>query len=139
MIPIHITVDNADEEDSFILPICFTLPPLEDILNAPAAQGLPYTFHVVMGSPGGGLALMFFVLGVGLFCSISVTTTASRCTWAFARDRAIPLSKLWSRLDLGQVPVFALILTTVVQMLLGLINLGSSSAFTAFASVGVMV
>lgn len=32
----------------------------------------------------------------------------------------------------------ALLLTTVVQMLLGLINLGSSSAFVAFVSVGVI-
>jgi hypothetical protein len=35
------------------------------------------------------------------------------------------------------VPVNALGLVTVIQMLLGLINLGSTSAFTAFASVGV--
>jgi len=35
------------------------------------------------------------------------------------------------------VPVNSLALVTVVQMLLGLINLGSSSAFTAFVSVGV--
>lgn len=69
----------------YILPICFTLPPLEDVLNAPAAQGLPYIFNHVMGSPGGGLGLMFTVLGVAAFCSISITTTASRCTWAFAR------------------------------------------------------
>ena len=53
-------------------------------------------------------------------------------------DNAIPLPALWSRLDFGDTPVMALVLTTVVQMLLGLINLGSSSAFTAFASVGVI-
>lgn len=35
------------------------------------------------------------------------------------------------------VPVNSLALITVVQMLLGLINLGSTSAFTAFVSVGV--
>lgn len=69
----------------FIIPICVTLPPLEDVLNAPAAQGLPYIFSNVMGSPGGGLGLMFWVLGVAAFCSVSITTTASRCTWAFAR------------------------------------------------------
>lgn len=39
----------------FILPICFTLPELSDILEAPVAQALPYIFNVVMGSPGGGL------------------------------------------------------------------------------------
>lgn len=35
-------------------------------------------------------------------------------------------------------PIWALVLTTVVQLLLGLINLGSSSAFLAFVSVGVI-
>ena len=123
----------------FVLPICFTLPPLEDLLNAPAGQVLPYIFHVVMGSPGGGLGLIFLVLVITLFCSISITVAASRTTWAFARDDAIPLAKLWARVDerLG-VPVWSLILLTIIQMLLGLINLGSSSAFTAFVSVGVI-
>lgn len=114
------------------------MPPLEDVLNAPAAQALPFIFHTVMGSPGGGLALMFFLLGVAVFCAISITTAASRTTWAFARDQAIPFSGVWSKLVGDQVPVMALALLTVVQMLLGLINLGSTSAFTAFASCGVI-
>jgi len=91
-----------------------------------------------MGSPGGGLGLTFLVLVITLFCSISITVAASRCTWAFARDDAIPGAKLFARVNKTlQVPVWAIILVTVVQMLLGLINLGSSSAFVAFVSVGV--
>lgn len=123
----------------FVLPICFTLPPLADILDAPNAQALPYIFHTVMGSPGGGLGLTFLVLAITLFCSISITNAASRCTWAFSRDDAIPLARIWARVDdrFG-VPVYALALITAVQMLLGLINLGSTSAFTAFVSVGVI-
>ncbi|OCT44877.1 putative amino acid permease [Cladophialophora carrionii] len=123
----------------FILPICFTLPPLEDVIAAPYGQALPYIFRTVMGTPGGGLGLMFLVLTITMFCSISITVAASRCTWAFARDDAMPLANVWSRVDgrLG-VPLYALILTTVVQMLLGLIYLGSSSAFLAFVSVGVI-
>ena len=122
----------------FIIPVCATLPPLADVITAPGAQALPYIFGVVMGSPGGGLALMFLVLVITLFCSISITVAASRCTWALARDDAIPGAKLWAKVDerLG-VPVWALVLVTIVQMLLALINLGSTSAFTAFVSVGV--
>lgn len=122
----------------FILPICFTLPPLEDIIASPSGQALPFIFHAVMGSPGGGLGLIFLVLMITMFCSISITVAASRCTWAFARDDAIPLARLWARVDhnLG-VPFWSLVLVTIVQMLLGLINLGSSSAFLAFVSVGV--
>lgn len=123
----------------FIIPICATMPALADVIASPAAQALPYIFHVVMGTPGGGLGLMFLVLGVTMFCSISITVAASRCTWAFARDDAIPGAKIFAVVNkkLG-VPVNALILTTVVQLLLGLIDLGSSSAFTAFVSVGVI-
>lgn len=123
----------------FIIPICVTMPPLADVIGAPVSQALPYIFHTVMGSPGGGLGLTFLVLGVTMFCSISITVAASRCTWAFARDDAIPGARLFAVVNdkLG-VPVWALALTTVVQMLLGLINLGSSSAFTAFVSVGVI-
>lgn len=123
----------------FILPVCFTLPALKDLLNAPSGQAIPYIFHVVTGSPGGGLGLTFLVLGVTLFCSLSITNAASRCTWAFARDNAIPGSRLFSKVDakLG-VPLWALALLTVVQILLGLIDLGSTSAFQAFISVGVM-
>ncbi|EXJ94240.1 hypothetical protein A1O1_02633 [Capronia coronata CBS 617.96] len=123
----------------FVLPICFTLPPLEDIVLAPYGQALPYIFYRVMGTPGGGLGLMFLILMITLFCSISITTAASRCTWAFARDDAIPLARLWSKVHHGLgVPVYALLLVTVVQLLLGLIYLGSTSAFTAFVSVGVI-
>ncbi|KAB8303742.1 hypothetical protein EYC80_005125 [Monilinia laxa] len=123
----------------FIIPICVTMPPLADVVGAPDAQAIPYIFHMVMGSPGGGLALTFLVIGITMFCSISITVAASRCTWAFSRDQAIPGSRIFSIVNKSlNLPVNALILITLVQMLLGLINLGSSSAFTAFVSVGVM-
>ncbi|EMC98793.1 hypothetical protein BAUCODRAFT_380472 [Baudoinia panamericana UAMH 10762] len=100
----------------FIIPICATLPPLADVIGAPAGQALPYIFNVVMGTPGGGLGLMFLVLVITLFCSISITVAASRCTWAFARDDAIPGAKMFAKVDsrLG-VPLWSLVLVTVVQ------------------------
>ena len=116
------------------------MPPLEEILNeAPIAQALPYIFGKVMGSPAGGLGLTVLTLIVTFFCSISITVAASRCTWAFARDKAIPLSRVFSKVDKRfDTPIWALALMTAVEMLLGLINLGSSSAFVAFISVGVI-
>lgn len=115
------------------------MPDLADILEAPVGQALPFIFGKVMGSPSGGAGLTALVLIITFFCSVSITCAASRCTWAFARDKAIPLASLWSKLDERHgTPIWALALTTVVQMLLGLINLGSSSAFLAFVSVGVI-
>ncbi|KAI4697965.1 uncharacterized protein J4E84_001099 [Alternaria hordeiaustralica] len=121
----------------FVLPLCFTLPPLEDILNAPYGQALPYIIYSIMGSKTGALILMIMILFVTLFCAIAITTAASHCTWAFSRDNALPLAGLWTR-TIADRPIYSLTLVTVIEMLLSLINLGSSSAFTAFASVGVI-
>lgn len=121
----------------FVLPICFTLPPLEDVLQAPYGQALPFIITKVMDSQPGALVVMLMVLIVVLFCSLSVTTAASRCTWEFARDNGVPLGSLWSS-TVADRPLPALILVTVIEMLLGIINLGSTSAFTAFISVGVI-
>lgn len=121
------------------------MPPLADVLEAPVGQALPYIFARAMGGAAGGAGLTALVLVITFFCSVSITAAASRCTWAFARDGAVPLAGVWARLDgpggpdgSGGTPVRALALTTAVQMLLGLINLGSPSAFLAFVSVGVV-
>ncbi|KAJ5086351.1 hypothetical protein NUU61_007658 [Penicillium alfredii] len=123
----------------FIIPLCVTLPAQADIINAPSGQALPYILHWVMGSAGDGLGLMFLVRVITLFCSISITVAALRSTWAVARDGALPLARFWTRVHLRLgLSVWSLALLTLIQMLLGLINLGSSSAFTAFVSVGVI-
>lgn len=122
----------------FVLPLCFTLPPAAELLAAtPYGQALPAVLARVLGSAGAATAVMALVLGVALFCSVSITTAASRCTWAFARDAGIPLRGVWASTTAGR-PLAALGLVTAVEMLLGLVYLGSTSAFTAFVSVGVM-
>lgn len=122
----------------FVLPICFTLPPVGDIIaETMYNQPLPIILLAITGTKAETIFLMVLVLFVTLFCAVSITTTASRCTWAFSRDNALPFSAWWSQTAFGQ-PLAALGLVTVVEMLLGIIYIGSSSAFTAFASVGVI-
>lgn len=74
-----------------------------------------------------------------MFCAISICCAASRATWAFARDKAIPGHHIFSKVNtrLGDVPVNAFLLSTTIQVLLGLIYLGSASAFNAFVGVAV--
>ena len=77
----------------------------------------------------------------GIFCAISICCAASRATWSFARDKAIPYSAFFSKVNHGfleGVPLSAYLLSTTVQVLLGLIFLGSSTAFNAFVGVAVM-
>lgn len=80
------------------------------------------------------------IFGIGIFCAISICCAASRATWSFARDKAIPLHTVWARVNhpLGDVPVNANALTLGVQLALGLIFLGSTAAFNAFVGVAVI-
>jgi hypothetical protein len=123
----------------FLIPLVFVMPDQETLFNLASGQPLPYIIHKAVGHSGGAFALLIPLLVLGLFCGTGCTTAASRCTWAFARDGAIPGAKWWkvvnTKLD---VPLNAMMLSMVVQLLLGLIYFGSSAAFNAFSGIGVI-
>lgn len=79
------------------------------------------------------------ILGILFFAGTGALTAASRCTYAFARDGAIPGSRVWSRVDKRfDIPFWALVLSTVVDCLLGLIYFGSTAAFNSFTGVATI-
>ncbi|KAJ3568098.1 hypothetical protein NP233_g5935 [Leucocoprinus birnbaumii] len=120
----------------FLLPVVFTLP---DIV--PSGQPIGVLFTAVMGSRGGGFGMWFILFMIGIFCAISICCAASRATWSFARDKAIPYYIFFGKVNHGfleGVPLNAYLLSTMVQVLLGLIFLGSSTAFNAFVGVAVI-
>lgn len=120
----------------FLVPIVFVMP---EIATLDTVQPVPQIFLEAVGTPGGAIGLLIPLMVLAIMCGIACTTAASRCTWAFARDGAIPGSKWWvvvnKKLD---VPLNAMMLSMVVQILLGLINFGSAAAFAAFSGVGVI-
>ena len=75
-----------------------------------------------------------------VFCCISICCAASHATWSSARDRALPFSSTFSGLNkyLGGVPFNAYLLSTVIQLLVGLLSLGSTAALNAFVGVAVL-
>lgn len=123
----------------FLIPICFVLPDLAMLAELENAQPVPTIIKSAIGSSGGAIALLMPLMVLAILCGIGCTTAASRCTWAFARDGAIPGAKWWRtvhpKLDL---PLNAMMLSMVVQILLGLIYFGSDAAFNAFSGVGVI-
>ncbi|KAK7533602.1 polyamine transporter TPO5 [Phyllosticta citricarpa] len=123
----------------YLIPILFVLPDVTTLLNVANGQPIGLIFKTVTGSAGGGFGLLFILLGILFFSGVGALTAASRCTYAFARDGAIPGSRLWSRVNnrFG-VPLWGLILSTLVDCLLGLIYFGSSAAFNSFTGVATI-
>jgi amino acid transporter len=124
----------------FLVPLCFVLPEdLTELIALISGQPVPSIIASAVGSKGGAFALLIPLLVLAIFCGIGCTTAASRCTWAFARDGAIPGSKWWKQVNHKlDVPVNAMMLSMAVQIILGVIYFGSTAAFNAFSGVGVI-
>lgn len=121
----------------FIVPLMFVLPDIATVIAY--GQPLPAILSSAIGNQGGAFALTLPIIILGIFCGTSCTTAASRCTWAFSRDGAIPGSKWWrvvnKKLD---VPLNAMMLSMVIQIALGCIYFGSVAAFNAFSGSAVI-
>lgn len=121
----------------YLVPLLFVLPDVSALLASSQPIGL--LFKMVTGSKSGGMGLLFLILGILFFAGVGALTAASRCTWAFARDGAIPGYKLWAKVNTKlDVPLWALILSTAVDCLLGCIYFGSSAAFNSFTGVATI-
>ena len=123
----------------FLVPLVFVLPDIATLSALASGQPVPSIIASAVGSPGGAFGLLVPLLVLAFFCGIGCTTAASRCTWAFSRDGAIPGSKWWKVVDKRlDVPLNSMMLSMVVQIILGLVYFGSTAAFNAFSGVGVI-
>ena len=94
-----------------------------------------------------GLTAQKIVVGIScigqLFCGMACVTSASRMTYAFSRDRAIPGWRIWTRLNHKQTPVGAVLFVVVAALLITLpalwnVEAGIPVAFFAVVSITVI-
>ena len=81
------------------------------------------------------------MIGTVLFQSIGSLTTASRSTYALARDGGLPFAHLWTEVNSIEeytIPRNALFLSMLVCAILSLLSLISRSAFNAFMGAAVV-
>lgn len=92
-------------------------------------------------SSRGAASVFLIILALcSCFAITGALQTASRLTWCFARDEAVVGSKFLSRVHpRWGVPVWALLANSAVVFILGCIYLGSSSAFNALVSTGLIL
>ena len=122
----------------FLMVLLFVAGNIDQIINSDAGPIGAIFLHAT-GSREGAVCLQIFPLACLMFAGISIMTTSSRMAWAFARDGGLPFSKYFARVHKGlDVPLNSVWLTTGVVVIIGLIFLGSSSAFNAIVSASVV-
>jgi amino acid transporter len=111
--------------------------------------GVQLIFDQALSPKVAGLVLGIATIGQ-LFCTTACLTSASRMTFAFSRDGAVPGAKYWSRLNSRRTPVNAVIAVAVAGLVLTIpalfpVNIGTADApvysvfaFFAVISIGVL-
>uniref|UniRef100_J3L7S0 Amino acid permease n=1 Tax=Oryza brachyantha TaxID=4533 RepID=J3L7S0_ORYBR len=99
------------------------------------AQALYTSFHQRYGTGVGALACLG-VIAVAIFlCGSASVTSNSRMGYAFSRDGAMPLSRVWHRVNRHEVPLNVVWLSVAMAFVMALTSLGSQVAFQAMVSV----
>jgi len=118
-------------------------------VDSVASGGVAAIFVGALGTKWAAFVLLISATGQ-FFCTTACLTSASRMTFAFSRDGAIPGSRIWSKVSAVKVPANAVMLVGVVSALITLpalveVNLGTAEepliipvAFYAVVSVAVI-
>ena len=126
-----------------LLAVTFAIPQVDgapDYASIPAG-GVAYVFDAALGSKWAGLLLLVSACAQ-LFCATACLTSTSRMMFAFSRDRAVPGSRLWSKVNAQRTPANAVIVAAVIGGIITLPALksinGIPTAFYAVTSVSVI-
>jgi amino acid permease (GABA permease) len=84
--------------------------------------------------------LMLFIAAVAqFFCGMACVTSSSRMSFAFARDNALPGSRLWAQVNARTgTPTNSIWLVTVLSIILAAPALVSTTAYLAVTSIAVI-
>lgn len=123
----------------YAIVLLFGLGDLQSLLASKIGFPFMQLFLNVTRSPAGASILAVIVSLIAMAANAAGTTSTSRTAWAFARDRGLPSSKFFSVVNPTlKVPVRMVLVVVFLQMLLGLIYLGSSTAFNAVLSMAIL-
>jgi amino acid transporter len=123
---------------AMMVTILYCLGDVETVLGTKTGFPFIQIFFDSVQSYAGATVMTTVVLILTWGCATGITTTASRMTWSFARDRGLPFSKYLSRVSpKTKVPVIACLVATGIAALLTLIYVGSATAFNDVISLTI--
>jgi amino acid transporter len=102
-------------------------------------------FSQALSSNWGGTVLLISTAGQ-FFCTVACMTSTTRMLFAFSRDGAVPGGQYWSKLNSNRVPVYGVVASAVIAVILTLpalvkVDIGGAPvpvAFFAVVSIGVI-
>jgi choline transport protein len=123
---------------AMMLTVLFCLGDVDKVLATDTGFPFIQIFYDSVNNIAGATVMISIVLIPTWACATGITTTASRMTWSFARDRGTPFSTFVSRVDpRTRVPLIAVGVVTLCACLLTLVYIGSDTAFNDLLSLTI--
>ncbi|KAI2610543.1 putative amino acid permease [Hypoxylon sp. NC1633] len=119
--------------------ILFSIGDVDAALNSPTTFPIIEIFFNATKSYAATNAMVSALIISIFFSALGLLASASRLIWAFARDDGLPFPRYFSHVDSRfGIPVRAILWSAAIIMVLGLINLGSTTAFNALVSLALL-
>ncbi|RGP67318.1 hypothetical protein FSPOR_6077 [Fusarium sporotrichioides] len=108
--------------------------------SGPGMLGFPhmYIFEQATNSRAGATVMSAIIVVLASCATVGMLASTSRVFWSFARDRGLPGWRTLSKVnDRTTVPVYSVLCTAAISVLLSLINIGSPVAFQNVTSLSI--
>lgn len=120
----------------FLISAYFCVGDIQETAQSSTGVPLIQIFFDSTGSVAGSCILGSMISIIALFAANSLMAEGARALFAFARDRGLPFSKLFSKVDKKrQVPVYSVLLCGIVQVALNSIYFGNYTAFSTVIAI----
>lgn len=123
----------------FLIALLFSMGDVVKVLDSPTGNPLIEIFYGATKSKRATNAAICGMVASAITSVFGLMASASRTTWAFSRDNGLPFSKQLSHVNQRRaIPINSILVTTVLLLLLGLINIWNTNAFLAIAGVATL-
>ncbi|KHN93827.1 Amino acid/polyamine transporter I [Metarhizium album ARSEF 1941] len=110
-----------------------------DLENAPMGFSFMQIFLDATNSRVGATVMSAMLTSVAAASAVAGITSTSTTLWAFSRDQATPCHEFLSHISPRlHIPLNAVAVVVVLQVLLGFIYLGNDTAFSAILSMAIV-
>ncbi|KAL2424387.1 Choline transport protein [Exophiala dermatitidis] len=129
-------VINGTAAFAYILTILYAITDTDAVFETPTGYPIIAVFLQATNSQKGATAMMTAVVLVFTMNLFGCMASVSRLIWAFARDKGLPCSRVFSHITpWNKCPTNSVLAIFAAVSLLSLINIGSTTAFNALISL----
>lgn len=124
----------------FSVALFFSMTNLEGLSETPTLVPILALYQQALRSTAGAIVLEALFIATGIWCLVASHTWQSRLCWSFARDGGVPASKWLSHVDERvKVPIRAHFVSNFIVSLLGLLYIGSLTAFNSMVTACIVL